>query len=270
MRNNWGDLLNSELIFHLARQPVVNEADVMGWGSRPVYRVIGSGLAKAKSNHIIWGMGFIDKSSVPRHRPALVCAVRGPLSRKRLLDLDISCPEVYGDPAILYPLFYDPKVQKVHDFGIIQHFREVKKIPPPLGPKGSSCTHIDICSGIQGVVDQVKACRAIISSSLHGIVCAHAYGIPAYWLKASDLPLGDDFKFHDYYASIGHDHVQPATVGEDGIVDLQNSSPLPAASRIRFADLVKSCPFIDSERRATIFRAFKRKKEAGAAGTIFS
>ena len=41
------------------------------------------------------------------------------------------------------------------------------------------------------------------------MIAAHAYGRRAYWLKASDLPLGDDFKFRDYWASIGHADYEP-------------------------------------------------------------
>jgi pyruvyltransferase len=48
-----------------------------------------------------------------------------------------------------------------------------------------------------------------LSSTLHGLVFAHAYGKPALWLEFGDRVLGNGFKFFDYYHSIG---VQPQDV----------------------------------------------------------
>jgi pyruvyltransferase len=44
------------------------------------------------------------------------------------------------------------------------------------------------------------SCRIIVSSSLHGLIFAHAYGLPAIWIKLSDRLVGGEFKFHDHYA----------------------------------------------------------------------
>lgn len=52
-------------------------------------------------------------------------------------------------------------------------------------------------------IDELCSCDCVISSSLHGLIIAEAYGIPTLWVKFSDEINGDDFKFYDYYASIG-------------------------------------------------------------------
>lgn len=39
-------------------------------------------------------------------------SVRGPVTRNILMDLGYDVPSVYGDPAILLPLFYNPIVEK--------------------------------------------------------------------------------------------------------------------------------------------------------------
>jgi hypothetical protein len=61
----------------------------------------------------------------------------------------------------------------------------------------------------------IAAAEVVISSSLHGIVFAHAYNRPAVWLKLSDRVIGAGFKFHDYYGSIGFRPQAVATCGPD-------------------------------------------------------
>ncbi len=120
--DNWGDKLNPYLVRRLSRKKVVHESRASDPGG-PCYFVIGSGLAGA-GDKIVWGSGFIAADQPSIGRPRRVCAVRGPLSRARLLEQDIDCPEIYGDPALLMPLFYAPQIEPTHDLGIIQHFRE--------------------------------------------------------------------------------------------------------------------------------------------------
>lgn len=54
------------------------------------------------------------------------------------------------------------------------------------------------------VVGQISACERILSSSLHGLIVAHSFNIPWVRLRFSDHELGGgDFKFRDFYESIG-------------------------------------------------------------------
>ena len=41
-------------------------------------------------------------------------------------------------------------------------------------------------SDIEGTIEQICKCKFILSSSLHGIILAHAYGIPALWIRNTD------------------------------------------------------------------------------------
>lgn len=50
---------------------------------------------------------------------------------------------------------------------------------------------------------EITECETIISSSLHGIICAHAYNIPAAWVQFSNKLKGDNIKFFDHYAALG-------------------------------------------------------------------
>ena len=106
--------------------------------------------------------------------------MRGPLTRSRLLDVGIDCPPVYGDPALLVPLYYWPEVEKTHDVGIV--IRHSEHLWRDLD-QDDSVKVIDFgSSDIETVLREILSCRRIISSSLHGLVIADAYGIPNAWL----------------------------------------------------------------------------------------
>ena len=59
----------------------------------------------------------------------------------------------------------------------------------------------------QNVINYICSCKAIISSSLHGLICSDAYNIPNVWLDEFKLQEGD-FKFKDYFASQGREYVK--------------------------------------------------------------
>src|SRR5699024_7687362 len=54
---------------------------------------------------------------------------------------------------------------------------------------------------IEEVVKQICSCEYILSTSLHGLIVAHAYSIPALWLKKGYIDT-DGFKFKDYFSSV--------------------------------------------------------------------
>ena len=58
---------------------------------------------------------------------------------------------------------------------------------------------IDIEQDYKTFVDQILECDEIISSSLHGIIIAEAYGIKTKWIMYSDKIEGGEFKYQDYF-----------------------------------------------------------------------
>jgi len=165
---------------------------------------VGSIIGKANEYCTVWGSGLM-KSNAILHPDARYLAVRGPRTYHRLKELNIPAPDVFGDPALLLPkLFSGPKLRKTpYDYGIFAHYVDTDQITQwyPNDPNVLIINPLNSNPFI--VAKQVLKCKRIISSSLHGIIVSHAYGIPAVWVKHSDKLNGDGVKFHDHYEAVG-------------------------------------------------------------------
>lgn len=246
---NWGDKLNPVLCRMISGMNVVHAYDVFPVTGKPPHFVVGSSLERAQKRHgVVWGAGFIDPTQGIRRAPAHIFAVRGHLSRERLAELGVDCPPTVGDPALLMPRLYTPRpLKRRYRVGVIGHCyeRDLELIAPAVLP--GDYLSIDITGDIFEVIDQVCACDEILSSSLHGLACAEAYGVPSRWIKLSDRPAGKGFKFHDFYSAIGKQQAGPAVV--DDAADwgrLAGTCEPPVARDVLHAlndALIAACPF---------------------------
>ena len=250
---NWGDALSPVLSSMLSGKPVKK----MLWTHQHRYLAIGSILENANARAQVWGSGFIWPEGKLDEAPAAVHAVRGPQTRAKLLAMGIDCPEVYGDPALLFPYFYDPMVEKKYEVGIIPHFSDkdtawIKRQRANADPK---VRIIDVEGGIEEFVREVKSCELIVSSSLHGLICADAYGVPNVWVKLSDILWGGSFKFCDYHESVGRE--TPAVITPDADTPLswitQHHRPYTAGLDLR--PLINACPFMADDVRKRLLAA---------------
>jgi len=202
---NWGDILSPYLTSLISGKKAVLCTDI----SKPKYSVIGSQMNLVDRNTIVWGSGFmLPADNFQKGPPKQVLAVRGPMTRQRLLQLKVPCPEVYGDPALLYPRYYHPKVEKKYVWGIIPHYVDVKHPWLKRFVGNPKVKVIDITQSINGFVDDVLSCERIVSSALHGIIAGDAYGLPSYWIELSNKVFGQGFKFRDYFASVSRPSVR--------------------------------------------------------------
>lgn len=197
-RPNFGDLLSPWLVSRMTGRKVA-VAD----RQQPHYVVIGSIINQATSASVVWGTGTYGTEGKDEVSPdARYTAVRGPLTRAKLgasKGFGIDVPEVYGDPALLLPLYYLPDVPITHEYGVVVRWSERRWAKATFGP---DVKLIDFARrDVQAVVRELLSCRRIVTSSLHGLIVADAYGIPNAWL-ASGSPRGGVFKFYDYFASV--------------------------------------------------------------------
>lgn len=204
---NFGDLASPYVIEKLSGRKTKHIKPNTFWFRNFLKHYVSTGsiIGHANTNSIVWGSGIIQKDDLPGAGKFLV--VRGPKSRERLISLGYEVPEKYGDPALLLPRIYRPELPKKHPLGIVPHYTDFKMIQNQLAH--NDVLIIDVFTNrIENVLDQIIGCEQIVSSSLHGIIVAHAYGIPALWVKFSNKLFGDNIKFYDYFASVGIDYPQ--------------------------------------------------------------
>jgi len=241
--SNWGDAVNRVLMEQLSGKKVIWVAP-FDYRVPVKYTIIGSVMTCADANTIVWGTGVMSKNHPPLVRPKQIYAVRGPLTKKILNNLGIDCPAIYGDPALLFPRFYNPEVKKKYDIGIIAHYVDQQhtwlKYAESKGAK-----IINILGDIYQVVDDIKSCSRIASSSLHGIIAADAYGIPSSWVEFSDGVIGNGFKFRDYYLSINRPVPKPLRVKNKTRIEELDKNFNVHGIDIDLDLLLDCCPFTD-------------------------
>lgn len=243
-RPNFGDALTPWLMQRLAgHYPRFAMPDEQ----QPKFFVCGSIVDLAGPNCTVWGAGLMthDDMISPAAR---FLAVRGPRTRARALACGADCPEVYGDPALLLPRLHTPPVVMRQQPGFIAHFSDRPRLDERwVSAQGMRL--IDIQQDIDTVIDQVASCAWVMSSSLHGLIVAHAYGVPALWVRLSDLPSGDGTKFADHYEALGAAVPTPVTIRMHECLDLRQLERLAwCPSQIDTEALWRSCPFRRDDR----------------------
>lgn len=214
---NFGDALNKTMLHILGcKNIVLTNAIVDKCNSNLL--MIGSSIHLSDENTIIWGAGCISPEHLPKCKPNKIMAVRGPLTREVLIKNNIDCPEIYGDPALLLPYIYNcVRSQNKYQIGIIPHYTEKNHaiIQKLKKRKDILIIDIEIGANYKKLINQMLACKYIISSSLHGLIVADAYNIPNAWCEFSDKVVGQGFKFKDYFASVGRNAIAPLNLREE-------------------------------------------------------
>lgn len=168
---------------------------------------VGSVLQFATSGDVVWGAGINGKVRQRVRYPLDVRSVRGPLTRAILLGHGVAAPEVFGDPALLFPtLFPDIAPEGSGGMLVVPNLNEMERatgdeVLSPLGDPAS-------------VASRIAGSGFVVASSLHALVLADAYGIPSRPLvPAAEHPL----KYLDYYAGTGRADVSFAATVDEAI-----------------------------------------------------
>lgn len=213
---NFGDYLSLKLVERIVNCPVKVHKNYP-WNNYVKLIGIGSMLSFAKDHDVIWGSGINGKLLDLKNygfKTLDIRAVRGPLTRAFLWDnFQIEAPEIYGDPGLLVPYLFPEFKRKQYPkypYVVIPHYSEIKMFPKELFP-----TVVYPTEPWDVVINKILDSEFVISSSLHGLVIADAFGIPARMLQVTNTePL---FKYQDYYYGTGRYDFSYATSVEEAL-----------------------------------------------------
>ncbi len=240
--NNFGDILTPFIIENISniKFEYIEKSQYYPFEH---YLIIGSILDRGTKSSIIWGAGLISEDSEPIEIPKKIYAVRGPKTREKLLKSGIDCPEIYGDPALLLPKIYNPKIEKKYELGVIPHYIDKNNKFLEIF-NNSNIRIIDIqVIDPRTFIDELLSCKKIASSSLHGLITADAYQIPSMWIEFSDKVVGNGFKFYDYFLSVGRENENPLIINQDTNIEIMMSHFKKYEISIDLDKLINVCPF---------------------------
>jgi len=208
-KGNLGDLFGYELISFLSKYiPLQYQRKSLQdtWDSDIVVAIVGSIVhvcaKKARQQNkriVILGCGCIDSSPInPSHLD--IVGVRGPLTKKRLGNPNV---EIMSDPGLLLSVMYPLSPQKKKkSIGFIIHSVD-RKLFQTLFPQYQS-NLVNNYSTYTQFTKELANYEQIVSSSLHGIIFSHSYGIPVCPIQLTHNIQGGEFKYKDYYHSLGN------------------------------------------------------------------
>lgn len=196
---NFGDALAPLLVEHFCGLPTE-------WAEPKHAELIVSGSILEHMPHdwsgVVAGVGKMHETTDPSLYRAKILALRGPLTASSELSYDY----VIGDPGLLADELVEAQ-DKIYDLGIVPHWTDKDLEHNPTFTKYNPKI-IRVTDDPLKVIREIGQCKKIVSSSLHGIILADAFGIPRRTEiapKMLSLPKqeGGYFKWMDYNASIG-------------------------------------------------------------------
>ncbi|WP_338749879.1 polysaccharide pyruvyl transferase family protein [Janibacter alittae] len=236
-RRNFGDAVGPWLVDRITGRTPVNSRRVGHDG--PTVLSVGSIVAFLNRDHAaIWGSGLMRPLSGDRlerlkgYDDVSVHAVRGHVTAAELREkLNWHVPDVYGDPALLLPKFYTPRPSSLSAGStvVVPHYSHAKHFAPHR--TDDSLHVVDVGQGLERVVDEIASADNCVSTSLHGLIIAQAYGVPWVWLRMDDHQLGgDQFKFDDFFSTLTGEGVSRCDVTSDDVGSLDITSIAQDAS----------------------------------------
>lgn len=200
---NFGDHLAHVIVETMVARNGKTVHDEVATDSRLL--AVGSVLHFARDGDTVWGSGVNGKMPLEQltARELDIRAVRGRLTARTLRERGHSVPDVYGDPALLIPSLFPDRFRHKpeRDYVVVPNLHDLAIVPddePVVSPLW----------GWNHCVAEILRAKFVVASSLHGIIVAEAFGIPARYVRLSETE--SRFKYDDYASGTGRDELTPA------------------------------------------------------------
>ena len=221
---NFGDALNIYIIEKLTNKRIIYGVYLRRKEAKS-FACIGSILSWCDTNSTIWGPGFMRpiENCENQFNGDNIYAVRGYKTLEILKNNNYNISNIkIGDPALLLPQLHQKKFTKGNKIGILPHYVDKNNswIKEQIS-KNENIKFIDIECGrdVNGFLEAINECDIILSSTLHGLIIADSYNIKNVWVKFSDNIGGGNFKYNDYYSSIGVEDQEPVHITTESNLD---------------------------------------------------
>ena len=185
------------------------EADLIATGSILGGPWAGMDKGREKTLHVVGSGLMTPETRVTPKEKLRIHSVRGYLSKEKLGAIDSEKISV-GDPGLLIPsLVAQKENNKNIEVGVILHHTNAGNEQLKQQFSHLPVSFLDIRTlDLDSFVERMRSCTIILSQSLHGLIFADALGIPNAWLILNRIHMGGNFKFYDYFTSVGRNFYQ--------------------------------------------------------------
>lgn len=210
---NFGDYLSPLIVEAISKKRVeyapLSHADMMSIGTILANEPKAKRFGFKRRLHI-WGSGCgrEHESFSSRH---YYHAVRGQETRARV-ENGRALDAALGDPGLLSPWLID-RPEKKWRVGFVPHYVDQQLPEAQIFIQANpDVKFINVFQHPLDVLREIASCEFIVSSSLHGLIVADAFGVPNIRARLS-YGVIDELKFTDYYSAFG---ILPPELLEEG------------------------------------------------------
>ncbi len=246
-----GPLIVKRILARMGRE--VEAVPVLGGDNKLL--AVGSVVHEARTGDHVWGSGVNGKiwlSDTMRRDGVHFHAVRGPITRRAATEAGHEVPERYGDPGLLFPLLFHDEIERKAaeilvvyrqaglDFprtAFIPNINDERYYLPERAELPADWLYISPSSDPVVVAACIRLVDRVVSSSLHGIVFADAYGKETTFLLSRFEPT---LKYDDYFLGTEREPVVPAGT----LMQAARRSNVPPMT-FRAETILDSFPFRD-------------------------
>lgn len=189
---------------------------------------------------MIWGTGLLKPVPADFLDRVELAALRGPVSESLL---GVTAPAL-GDPGLLADRVVDAPARGDR-IGLVPHYAQLADPRwRALAEAHPVLDLIDVRGDAAAVTARIASCAHVVSSSLHGLVVADAFGVPNTWLDPAGIHAAAKLKFLDYAAGI--ERALPAPLDPDALPGMLGRLPqgdLPHGAGVARAKEALACAF---------------------------